>query len=129
MQDAGGLAAAARTVDGSGVDRIGQQSNRISAKLLLNVRRRLQLREARELDVSTDGVRTDRDSANRIGQAARVISAEPTRSRRTCSLYLETISDPKSRLDEVVIPKIAIPRRITSFRMNRGDCEQKDSGN
>ena len=34
-------------------------------------------------------------------------------------LYLENISNPESRLDEVVIPKIAIPRRITNIGMNR----------
>ncbi len=31
LQDAGGLAAAARTVDGSGVDCISQKSNKVSA--------------------------------------------------------------------------------------------------
>ena len=67
MQDAGGLAATARTVDGSCVDRIGQQGNEVSAKLLLNIRHRLQLREVWELDVSTKDVRADQDSANRAG--------------------------------------------------------------
>ena len=47
VQGANGLAATARTVDGSCVDRIGQRGNEVSVKLLLNVRRRLQLREAR----------------------------------------------------------------------------------
>ena len=67
VQGVNGLAATARTVDGSCIDRIGQRGNEVSAKLLLNVRHRLQLREAWELDVSTKDVRTDQDSANRAG--------------------------------------------------------------
>ena len=62
------MAAAARTVDGSGVDRIGQQGNEVSANQLLDVRRRLQLHQAGELAVSTDGLRAHRDGADRAGR-------------------------------------------------------------
>ena len=53
VQDAGWLAAAAGTVDASGVDRVGQQSYEVSANHLLSVTsnfglKRLQTKEALE---------------------------------------------------------------------------------
>ena len=89
MQDAGGLAAAARTVDSSGVDRVGQQGNEVSADQLLDVGRRLQLHQAGELAVSTDGLWAHRDGADRAGRFGHgisVISAKPIGSRRPGAL-------------------------------------------
>ena len=66
--DAGELAAAAGTVDGSGVDRIGQQGNEVSSDELLDVGCRLQLHQTRELAVSTDGLGAHRDGADRASR-------------------------------------------------------------
>ena len=83
------MAAAARTIDGSGVDRIGQQSNEVSSDELLNVGCRLQLHQAGEFAVGADGLRAHRDGADRAGRfgyGISVISTEPISSRRPGAL-------------------------------------------
>ena len=58
------LASAVRTIDGSGVDRIKQQGNEVSADQPLYACRQLQLHQAGELAISADSLRAHRDGAN-----------------------------------------------------------------
>ena len=51
------LDAAARTIDGSGVDRIKQQGNEVSTDQPLYACRQLQLHQAGELAISADSLR------------------------------------------------------------------------
>ena len=83
------LDAAARTIDGSGVDRIKQQGNEVSTDQPLYACRQLELHQAGELEISADSLRARRDDAchsDQFGHGVSVRSAEPISSPHSAAL-------------------------------------------